>query len=183
MTWIVEEPLYIAILGVVTLAFLAFAWTQTGYRWLLHATLGVAAFTVGLLLLERWVETEPEQIEATLRRIARDVERNDLDAILSHVYSGATETLARARSEFPRYSFRVVNIKRNVEVQLQAGAEPPAADVTFNVVVDVTERSSEIPYHVPRFVHVTLRKEDGRWKVATYSHDEPQSSLFNRPQP
>ena len=62
---------------------------QTGYRWLLHATLGVAALTVGLLLLERWVETEPEQIEATLRRIARDVERNDLDAILSHVYSGA----------------------------------------------------------------------------------------------
>ena len=113
--------------------------------------------------------------------LRRDVERNDLDAILSHVYSGATETLARARSEFPRYSFRVVNIKRNVEVQLQAGAEPPAADVTFNVVVDVTERNSEIPYHVPRFVHVTLRKEGGRWKVATYSHDEPQSSLFNRP--
>ena len=87
-----------------------------------------------------------------------------------------------ARREFPRYSFKIVNIKHNVEVRLQAGAVPPAADVTFNVVVDVTERSSEIVYHVPRFVHVTLRKEDGQWKVATYSHDDPQSSLFNRPE-
>ena len=116
MTWLVEEPLYIAILGVVMLAFLGYAWMQTGYRWLLHATLGIAALTVGLLLLEHLVETEPERIEATLRRIGRDVERNDLDAILSHVYSGASDTLALAKSEFPRYTFRDVNIGRNPRI-------------------------------------------------------------------
>ncbi len=38
MTWIVEEPVYIVILGVITLAFIGFAWMQTGYRWMLHAT-------------------------------------------------------------------------------------------------------------------------------------------------
>ncbi|MHB8971013.1 MAG: hypothetical protein ACYC3X_11365 [Pirellulaceae bacterium] len=180
MTWLVEEPLYIAILGVVMLAFLGFAWMQTGYRWLLHATLGVAALTVGLLLLERLVETEPELIEATLRRIGRDVERNDLDAILSHVYSGAPDTLALAQREFPRYTFRDVNIKRNVEVKLQMDATPPSADVTFNVVVDVTERDTGLGKRVPRFVHITLRKEDGQWKVATYSHDDAQSSIITR---
>jgi hypothetical protein len=57
---------------------------------------------------------------------------------------------------------------------------PCEADVTFNVVVEVTERSSGIHHRVPRFVHLTLRKEDGEWKVATYSHDDPQHSLITR---
>jgi hypothetical protein len=177
MTWVVEEPLYIAILGVVTLAFLGFAWMQTGYRALLHAAIGTAALTAGMLLLEYMVDTESERIEATLHRIARDVERNDLDAIYSHVYSGAPDTLALARREFPRYSFQRVNIKRNVEIVLDETANPPAAHVTFNVTVDVTELASGIDYHVPRFVQVTLRREGGEWKVAQYSHDEPQASL------
>ena len=152
MTWVVEEPLYIVILGVVTLAFLGFAWMQTGYRSLLHAALGAAALTAGLLLLEYMVDTESERIEATLQRIARDVERNDLEAILAHVYSGAPDTLALAQQEFPRYSFERVNIKHNVEIVLDETANPPAANVTFNVVVDVTELASNIKYHVPRFV-------------------------------
>ena len=101
MTWVVEEPLYIVILGVVTLAFLGFAWMQTGYRSLLHAAIGAAALTVGLLLLEYMVDTESERIEATLHRIARDVERNDHDAIYAHVYSGAPNTRARPSRSFP----------------------------------------------------------------------------------
>ncbi|MHB0956000.1 MAG: hypothetical protein ACYC6N_20905 [Pirellulaceae bacterium] len=180
MSWIVEEPLYIVILGVVTLAFLTFAWMQTGFRWLLHATLGVGALTIGLLVLERLVETEPELIDATLRQIGRDVERNDLDAVLGHVYSGAPETLRMAQSEFPRYSFKLVNIKHNVEVQLHPDAAPPMAEVTFNVVLDVTERNSEIRHpRVALFVRLTLRKEKGAWKVAKYDYDAPQRSLLD----
>jgi len=172
MTWILEEPIYILILGIVVLIFLGFVLLQTGYHSVLHAMLGVAALTGGLLILERNVETEREQVEAALDTIARDVEANDLDAIYSHVYSGAPDILARAQAEFPRYTFHDVDIKNNVEVKVLEGEQPRKALVTFNVVVDV-ERDSIRHNHVARFVRVTLVREEGRWRVADYSHHGP----------
>ena len=126
MTWILEEPIYILILGVLTLTFLGFAYTQTGYRTLMHAMLAVVALTGGLLLLENMVETNTEQVEATLETIARDVETNDLERILSHVYSEATDTYDLAQREFPQYHFDRVNIKNNVEVMFDNDRAAPA---------------------------------------------------------
>jgi len=180
MTWLVEEPLYIVILGAVTLAFVGYAWMQTGYRALMHAAIGVAALTVGLLLLEYLVQTEPEQIEDTIRQIGRDVERNDHETIYSHVYSGAPAVLAEAQREFPRYRFARVVIKRNMEMTFDRDANPPSADVTFNVRVDLVELSTGIDWRIPRFVRVRMCKEGGRWKVAQYSHNEPQAGILDR---
>ncbi len=177
MTWLLEQPVKILLLGGLTVGLLAYAWVHLSYRWLGHACLGAAALTVGLLLLERVVVTEPERIEATLRQIARDVERNDLETILGHVYSGAPETLARARREFPQYEFERVNIKPNIQIALDPTAEPPLAHVTFNVRVDVVELSSGIRFTPARFVAVTLRKERDAWKVAEYSHEDVLAGL------
>lgn len=176
MTWVLEEPLYIWILGIVTLAFLGFFLVQTGYRFILHAMLGVVALTGGLLILEHKIQTPKEEIESALHTIARDVEANDLDAIYSHVYSGAPKVLARAQREFPRYTFEDVNIKDNVEVKFEPAHEPPKAYVTFNVVVDVHRGSMHHP-HVARFVRVTLMREDQQWRVAEYSHENPMHAI------
>lgn len=176
MTWILEEPIYILVLGIVMLVFLGFVLIQTGYRGVLHAMLGVAALTVGLLILERSVETRKEQIEAALHDMARDVQSNDLDAVYSHVYSGAPEVLADAKREFPRYTFHDVNIKSNMEVTFEQGHEPPKAFVTFNVVVDV-QRSGFRDRRVPRFVRLTLIHEQGQWRVADYSHENPVNAM------
>lgn len=176
MSWVLEEPIYILILGILLLAFLGFILLQTGYRSVLHAMLGVAALTAGLLILEQNVQTEKEQIEATLHTIARDVEANDLHAIYSHVYSGAPDVLARARREFPKYTFYDVDIKNNVEVKRLEGQQPRTAKVTFNVVVDV-ELDSFRHEHVARFVRVTLIREEGHWRVAEYSHHRPTEGL------
>ncbi len=179
MTWVLEQPIYILILGGLTFAFLGYAWWQTGYRAMFHAMLAVAALTAGLLILERLVVTDVEKIEDTLDQIARDVESNDLPKILSHVYSGATETYARAQREFPNYVFKRVDIKRNVEVVFDRDAQPPQAEVTFNVVVDVEEKSTGYLPRVARFVRVTMIFEKGQWRVAKYSHDDPQNSMLN----
>ena len=181
MTWILDQPLYIAILGVLTLAILAFGWMQTGYRALLHGMIGVAALTAGLLLLERWVETDAEQVETTLRKIGKVVESNDLDAILSYVYSGAPDTLREAQAEFPKYRFSNVNIKRNLEVEVDNSAQPPKAFATFNVGVNITEVSSGVPYVVRRYVEITMRKENGQWKVEKYEHHEPHAGMMIDP--
>ena len=171
MTWLLEEPIYILILGVLMLAFLGFALMQTGYRKIFHAMLAVVALTAGLLLLESLVLTEREQLEADLETIARDVESNDLETILSHVYSGAPKTRADAQREFPNYSFDRVDIKNNVEIAFEMDHQPPKALVTFNVVVEVRRDSIDFG-SIPRFVKVTLMFENGHWRVAEYSHHD-----------
>jgi len=168
MTWILEEPIYIVILGVVTLAFLGFALMQTGYRPLLHAMLGVVALTIGLLILEHSVVTKREQVETALHAMARDVESNDLDAILSHVYSGAPNVRANAERVFPRYKFNEVRIKNNVKVTFEKNANPPEVLATFNVVVDVVYAGVHYPRQ-PAVVDVTLIQENGQWRVAKLS--------------
>jgi len=181
MTWLVEEPVYIAILGVITTAFLVYAWMQTGYRWMLHAMFAAIALTIGLLLLERMVETEPELVEKTVHRIARDVETNDLDRILPHVYSGAPVTLGDAKREFARHVVSDVVIKHNLEVRLVPNESPPLAEVSFNVGLNVRERrDGGISYGPVRlFVELTMRKEGGEWKVASYRYQDPTVSVRN----
>lgn len=171
MTWILEEPVYIVVIGGVTFLFVGFAFLQTGYRWLFHALLAVVALTAGLLILERSVQTNKEMIEDALESIAGDVESNNLKRILSNVYSGAPEIYELAQREFPQYKFREVKIKNNVEVEFDNDKDPHEAVATFNVVVDVDHEGIHHP-HVPSFVQVTLILEDGHWRVANYSHTE-----------
>ena len=171
MTWILEEPVYILILGAVAFLFIGFAFMQTGYRFLLHALLAVVALSAGLLILERSVQTNREMIEDALDKIAGDVETNDLERILANVYSGAPEIYRRAENEFPRYTFQNVKIKSNVEATFDNDEQPREAVVTFNVVVDVEFQGVRHP-RVPSFVKIKLILEDGRWKVADYSHTE-----------
>jgi hypothetical protein len=181
MSWVVEEPLYIVILGVITLAFVGFAWMQTGYRSLLHAAIGVAALTVGLLLLEHLVETEPEAIERTVRQIGREAEANRRDVVYSYVYSGAPETLAEAKREFPRWEFSRVSIKRNFETVVNMNDNPPSAEVSFNVVVDVKQVNGYYDGPAASFVRLTMRKEGDQWKVAEYSHEEFSAGMRTGP--
>jgi hypothetical protein len=179
MTWVLEQPVYILILGALTFAFLCFAWWQTGYRALFHSMLAVVALTAGLLILEHLVVTPREEIENALHEMAQDVLTNDLDKILPHVYSGAPQTYRQAKAEFPKYRFTRVDIKRNVEAVFPQGTNPRTkAEVTFNVVVDVIEKSTNTTYHVPRFVRLTLMFEDGEWRVAEYAHYDPHESLL-----
>lgn len=179
MTWLVEEPLYIAILGIITIAFLFYAWTQTGYRWMMHAMFGAIALTLGLLLLEHLVDTEAELIEKTVHQIARDCETNDIDRILPHVYSGAPVTADEAKREFGRYVVSDVDIKHNLEVRIVPNESPPLAEVSFNVGLSVRERREGGIGHpaVRLFVELTMRKEGGQWKVATYRYQEPTASI------
>lgn len=179
MTWLVEEPLYIAILGIITIAFLFYAWTQTGYRWMMHAMFAAIALTLGMLLLEHLVDTEAELIEKTVLQIARDCETNDIDRILPHVYSGAPVAADEARREFGRHVVSDVDIKHNLEVRIVPNESPPLAEVSFNVGLNVRERrEGGINYGPVRlFVQLTMRKEGGQWKVASYRYQEPTASI------
>ena len=181
MTWLVEEPLYIAVLGTLTLAVLGFAWMQTRVRGLLYALLTVAALTLLLLVVERWVTTESEVIQDTLFQMARDVQGNDADAVLRHLSSWASATTRRrAAAEMENYRFDSVRV-RSVEQILfdpplpDAERTPPfpVAEVNCLVRAAGARRATGETGHVNVDVQLTLLKEDDRWRIWTYSYQLP----------
>lgn len=191
MVWLLEKPLFIVVIGMSTTGILGGIWLQTGRRVAIHAMLATLALTCLLLGLERWIETDREQIDATLHRIARHVERNDLDAVLTYAHSDAEWIRQQASNELPRYVFQQVKIKANLEIQVASEASPKEAVAEFNAVVVLSDRSGLFQNNrVPRYVIVKFQKEGEDWRVTDYEHHdarfgytqrEPQRSLAPAP--
>jgi hypothetical protein len=181
MEWLFEKPLFIVVIGVSTAVVLGGIWLQTGRRPALYALLLTLGLTGAALLVERMVETDRETIRAMLFRIASHVERNDLESALQYAHSEAGWIRSQAEAELRPYEFHDVNIKANLEIQVELQREPAEASAEFNVVVVLSDRSGIIQHRrIPRFVSVQLRKEGDQWRIVDYEHDDPSVGFQRR---
>lgn len=188
MIWLTENPFPLLLIGTLTTAILASGWLRTGSKWLLAGVLAAIAVTAGLVLTERWIVTDREQVTQTLHEIAAAVERNDVEGALQYAWSGAPHVYSQANAELRLYRFSEVNIKRNLEVEVFPHHDPPMATAEFNVVVVLTTRNGMFAdRRIPRYVEVTFYREaDGRWAVGGYDHFAPQRGFMvdpDTPQP
>jgi hypothetical protein len=177
MNWLYEQPMPILLMGGVLVAALFVGYVKTGHRALIAAVVLAIALVIGLLMLERMVVTDREQVEDVLRTIAADVERNDIDGALRYVLPTAPG-VEHARSELKRIRFEEVNIKPNLEIELFPDRAPPTAEARFNVVVVAS--SPQMGFgadRYPRYVEVTFVKEGDRWMVRDYAHYEPTRGM------
>ena len=179
MTWLFETPSYILSLGGLTIACLLGGWLQLRQRWLAILTGASIAITASLLALEQYVITPVEEVELTLRQIARDLETNELPKLLEHIHSKAPDIRRLAETEFRNYFFESVSIKSNLEIEVDTSPEPFKAEAKFNVVARgrLSQGSSET-LRVPRLVNVTFLKEGDRWKAVGYEHRPPFGNLL-----
>jgi hypothetical protein len=125
MTLLLEQPLAVVIVGVVVALGTGIAWTSTGRKEWLIALGAIVALTIMGLVVEQLVVTDREAIEATLREIARDVESNNLPALLKHVSAGNTELTQKATAEMPNYLRRC----RVTRCGKRSTSTPPGAAV------------------------------------------------------
>ena len=184
MSGLWESPLTIVIGGLVLIAILGGGWLQTGHRALLYALLAALVLFAALLVTERLVRTEREQLRDTLHEITRDVESNDLERVLRHVHPANPAVRAEAETEFPRYRFHEVRIKRNLKIDIDMQHQPPKAEAEFNVVVVGSDADGLITdQRVPRFVQVTFYKDGDTWKVYSYRHSPPQEGFLEPREP
>lgn len=181
MIWLTEKPLVIVLMGVTTAIVFGGLWMQTGRKSALYALLGALLATGALLVLERFIVTDREQIDILLHQAAREVERNDLEALFRHTHSRAEWIRQQARAELPRYVFENVSIKSNLEITVRADRRPPTARARFNAVVTLSEREGLIhDRRIPRYVVVDFEKEDDAWRVVGYEHHDPSRGLLRR---
>ena len=179
MTWLFEESLMPLVVGSFLTAIAAFAWLKTGIKPILYAAGVFLLITLGLVVLERIVETDREQIARTLDLMARDVMRDDLDAVLDWIHPSAEQTRKIAAQEFPRYEFHHVDIKNNLELDTKSSTPPKEVVATFNVVVIVSDETGN-EVRAPRFVTLTLIQDEDVWKVADYKHEGAMVGLRRR---
>jgi hypothetical protein len=176
METMLENPWPAVMIGSLAVAILMGGWIQTGKQWLLALVTLPVLLTIGAVLMERLVVTDREAVRATLFEIAELVEQNRIEEALAYVHSSFTEVQQQARGELPAYDFLSVDIKRNLEIEVFPSLDPPEARAEFNVMVVLNSRDGAFgEMRVPRYVEVTMRREnDGRWRVASYSHHDPR---------
>ncbi len=181
MSWLVDNMIIIAVLGGITALVFGAIWLQTGRKLELYIMFAILAGVAGLIAAGMVSKSDRREVKETLYQVARDVERNDVAAVLAHLHPSKEETRRRAASEMPAYKFQEVNIKRNLEIEVFPDESPPRALASFNVVVVVSDQSGLINgRRVPRFVRVTFLKEGNDWRIADYTHDDPREGFQKR---
>ncbi|HJN07416.1 MAG TPA: hypothetical protein QF564_01905 [Pirellulaceae bacterium] len=177
---LLESPILVIVIGLTTAALLGGLWLQTGKRILLVLLVAILALTAAGIIFERSVETDREQIEKTLHRIARDIERNDRPAVLAHIHSQATHIRQAAATETAMYEFEQVKIKSNLQIDVDASTEPKTGTARFNVVVIGSGGGLGKGRRVPRYVTLELEQEDGAWRVLNYDHEDASMGFKRR---
>jgi hypothetical protein len=178
MNWLFESPILILAVGVVAVAILSAALVQTGRRSFLYWAGAMVVLTASMLLVERLVVTDVEQITAMLHGLSDDLSRNDHPAVLEHISVNSSELRRQAEQVLNQVEIESASIKRNLKVSVPPNRQSTVATASFNAVITASDRQSIVtdqPY--PRFFILDLRKEDGRWRVTRYEHHDPREGL------
>jgi hypothetical protein len=182
MNWIFDQPLILVLLSVAILTGLAITWITSGQKLLLYALIAGVAIAVILLVVERFVVTDREAIDATLQQMARDVGSNIPAKVTQHISASAPSLQARANTEMPKYKFESLRITKVHKIDVNATAEPRTAVVEFNIMAKGTFGAGAdvlADATIPRWVQLDLVKDpDGEWRVSNYDHDAPQRMMF-----
>ena len=176
MTPLLEEPGYALVGGGLLVVVMVVFWIYSGMKGFMYATLGCLALTIGLVMLEQAVVTKYESVEDSLRTMATDIEKNDVELLYPHI-STTTEQGQALRTQIERdmryYSIDHVEIDDNLKVELFPNMSPPRALCSFTVFVRGSIRHSgdRPPGAVPATCEVTLYQESERWRVAEYRYE------------
>jgi hypothetical protein len=171
VSWLVEDPTFVLIAAGLAVVGLAISFFQTG-RGLYLIWIGAVLFVMLLLLLiERYVVTDREQVEETLYAAAAALEANDLEATLSYVSPTADLLQGDIRGRMRSVEFEDTEIS-DLAIELSPSESPPRAHASFLGRVDF--KMSNLPFErIIRRVTVELTWEDDRWLVHSYKLTAP----------
>jgi ketosteroid isomerase-like protein len=136
----------------------------------------VLAITGGLLILERLVVTQTEEVEDALDRVAQALVAGDSQTVLAAL-SPQCPKRGEIQSVLSRFTISSARIGGDLEIRFNDLSSPPTATAYFTGIVDAKDNRGAIPYeHMIRKFKVTLRKEGDRWLIHDYTDAEPRKS-------
>ena len=178
MSNVFENPLPILFVGALIFSVLFAIWTQQKKRrWVLAMAATLLAVIAGVVM-ERLVVTDAEEVASTIRRIAEDMESNDVSAVVAHISSSSPELRSHAESILKRADVQTVSVKRNLRVAVVNSGARKTAIAKFNAVARLKDKSGTFGnQNVPRFMTLHLVKEGDAWRVTRYESEMPQAGM------
>lgn len=173
--FLLENPLWIGLLGLMATIAAAVVWLQTGARLAAIGAGSLALLTMALVFTSLRVETPREQIRRTIYEVAEALSRNDVPKVISYIHPGALPAVVKAKGELPNYQFTEARVTRLRTIEVDQRANPPAAVAEFNVAVEIAAEGQNIP--IRRLVKVYFGLSAGRWLVRDYEHFDPLANL------
>ena len=169
MTWLVESPWPVLVTGILIEAVLAIALLRTGLAKVIAAMVGVLIVTVLLLLLERVVVTEFEEVEMALDSAATALAQNDVEKVVSFISPEQQSLKSYAERSMRQFKFTDAVVGGDLKVQVNRLTSPPSATAKFTVRLAGKDTRGTIPYgNLVERVELTLHKIGDRWYVVDY---------------
>lgn len=170
-----ESPIYLGACGLLVIVIAIVAWLNTANPYALWTASWAFIITAILLIIEQNVVTYREEIVTRLHEVADHLQANQFDEVIAVIHPAATATLQLAKAELPNYQFSEARVTAIHSIDIGSQEKRPRAVAEFNVFVAVTVGGQS--FQVPRFIRVTMYRENNQWFVYDYSHHEPTAGL------
>ena len=170
MEFLLEDPLPIALGGLVLAVLAAVLVAQRGQATTLIVVASVLAITVGMLAIEWYVVTDVEQVENTLSDLANDLRSNNTEAVLEYLAPSNNQLRQMARGHLNTYQVTEAKVGSDLKVTLNPLTSPPSAVAEFTGRIDLADDGGTLVHKniVQRFT-VTFSRIGDRWLISNYT--------------
>src|SRR3954447_23956551 len=172
MTYLVENPWPGLVLAALIELALGILLVRAGRAWVIAAMAGVLIAAVALVIIERLVVTDKEEIENSLETVASALEAHDVPRVLATL---APEFPRRAEVErvLARFEVSQARVGSDLEVRFNPLTNPPSATAYFTGHLEGKDLRGQLPYeHLIRKFKIVFRRDGDRWVIADYSNDD-----------
>jgi hypothetical protein len=168
MTTFVESPWPAVALCTVLLLVFGTLFVRTGRASILVAMVAVIGALVGLVVIERMIVTDTEEVEDTLHGIAQNLAANAIPEVLAS-FAPSCPGIGQARSALNRVTVESATVGRDLQVRINKLTSPPTATAFFTGRIQAKDNSGTIPYenYIRKF-KVKLERHGDRWLIADY---------------
>ncbi len=168
MTWLLEQPWPILLVGVALEAILFVMFVQNRRLAVLVGMAGVLLLTVVLLAVEHFVVTPVEEVQNVIYATTAALEANDTQAVLARISPRATRVRAVVERRMPLIEITKARILGSLKITFNELTIPPSATASFQGLVNGRGGADRHNVtHLGRFT-ITLRREGDRWLISDY---------------
>ncbi len=171
MTWLLEEPWAILLMGVAVAAIFLVVLVQTRHWAAMGAIAVVVVLTIVLLVVEHNVVTPTEEVQNAIYGVAAAIEANDQQEVLDRISPNAPNLRSLVTGNMPRMEFSKARIVGRLNIVINKLTSPPSATANFQgLITGSAGRNRQNVTQLGRY-RVTLRREGQQWLISDYKED------------
>ena len=173
--WLTENSTVPMITGAILVAVLLFMAFSGRDRLLAYTALAIGILTIAIVVCERVIVTDQEEVTQLLCVLADHVSNNDTEAILGYMSKKNPQLAARAASDMDRVKFESCRLLGTNEF---VGPEPGNKLAKISFVVVVSGKAEQGAGTANFKVTLDLEEEsEGNWKILNYEHSSPMAGV------